>query len=136
MDSKFVKYAKEDIEGIKTMYESVMTFASHGLFFRTGKIVGRRIAEHALKEREYFDKVADALRSEGWVDHISFDNSEIRTRGSIETHHGEECTCHMLRGIIASVYEMKGAEKPYCREVDCESKGAKECVFLIDHEVV
>ena len=38
-----IKLRREELVEIKRLYETVMTFASHGMFYRSGRIIGDRL---------------------------------------------------------------------------------------------
>jgi predicted hydrocarbon binding protein len=131
-DDRFLRYSAEELVEIKKLYESVMSHAAHGMFFRTGKILGGRVARGAGNGKDFFVGVATALRKEGWVDVIEFNGHEVVVKGSIEARAGEGPSCHMLRGIITRLYE-NGSERPArCVEVECVGAGAKRCLFKVE----
>ena len=124
-----IKLRKEELVEIKRLYETVMTFASHGMFYRSGRIMGDRIVRTTGTD---LPKVREALLREGWATDISFEGDTIVVSGSIE----DSPTCHMLRGILAKVYEERTGKDVYCHERKCLSKGDDKCVFVIDTEVL
>jgi predicted hydrocarbon binding protein len=136
-DIRAIKYTKEELMEIKKLYESLMTVASHGLFFRTGQIMGARISKMALKDKQnYFERVGKLIVEEDWAKEVKFTPNNVVVKGSIEVAHGKGHTCHMLRGVIAKIYEEKLGKKVYCHEVECESAGDEKCKFEIDTGVV
>lgn len=128
-----IRLRKEELVEIKKLYETVMTFASHGMFYRSGRIVGDRLIRHATSD---LVKIREALIKEGWVSDISFEGDTISAVGSIETSNADTPTCHMLRGILAKVFEERTGKDVYCHERRCVSKGDDKCVFVIDTEVL
>src|SRR4030067_3687650 len=110
-----------------------MTFASHGMFYRSGRIMGDRLIRHSGSD---LVKVREALIREGWVTDISFEGDTISIIGSIEAANADTPTCHMLRGIIAKVFEERTGKDVYCHERKCVSKGDDKCVFVIATEVL
>lgn len=128
-----IKLRREELVEIKRLYETVMTFASHGMFYRSGRIVGDRLIRAASTE---LLRVKEALIKEGWVTDISFEGDTITVAGSIEASNSDSPTCHMLRGILAKVFEERTGKDVYCHERKCVSKGDDKCVFVIDTEVL
>ncbi len=133
---RYLKYRKEEIMEVKNLYESVMTFASQGLFYRTGRIMGARIARMCNKD---MDSMLTMLIDEGWATDIRFEDSKIVVRDSIEASESsgtDEPTCHMLRGALTEIYAAATGKKAYCHEIECISTGADKCVFEFDEEVL
>jgi len=128
-----IKLRKEELVEIKKLYETVMTFASHGMFYRSGRIMGNKLVRHAGTE---LPRVKDVLIKEGWVTDINFEGDTISVTGSIEASNSDSPTCHMLRGILAKVFEERSGKDVYCHERKCISKGDDKCVFVIDTEVL
>jgi predicted hydrocarbon binding protein len=131
-EARFLKYRRGDISIIRRLQESVMHDAAHGLLFRTGMAVGSRIARNARPyKQQYFEAAKRMLVDEGWAKDIQFQNDTITVTSSIETEKGARNTCHMLRGVIAKVYEGYFGKLMTCTEVDCESIGKPKCVFRV-----
>ena len=128
-----IRMRKEELVEIKRLYETVMTFASHGMFYRSGRIMGGRLIRAAGTD---LNKVKDALIREGWATDVSFEGDTISIYGSIEASNSDSPTCHMLRGILAKVFEERTGKDVYCHERKCVSKGDDKCVFVIDTEVL
>jgi len=128
-----IKLRRDELVEIKKLFETVMTFASHGMFYRSGRIVGDRLIRSTGTE---LGRVREALIREGWVTDISFEGDTITAVGSIETSNSDSPTCHMLRGILAKVFEDRTGKDVYCHERKCVSKGDDKCVFVIDTEVL
>ncbi|MFH0815472.1 MAG: V4R domain-containing protein [Methanobacteriota archaeon] len=129
---RYLRYSKGELGDIKKLYESVMSFAAHGMFFRTGKIMGKRIAGESKHAKDYFGSAASALKEEGWAEVVEFDGAEVVVKGSIESRNGAAPSCHLLRGVITCLYEEKTGASVSCAEVECESSGAPRCLFKID----
>lgn len=128
-----IKLRREELVEIKRLYETVMTFASHGMFYRSGRIMGDRLLRSAGTD---LGRVKEAFIKEGWVTDISFEGDTITATGSIEASNADAPTCHMLRGILAKVFEERTGKDVYCHERKCVSKGDDKCVFVIDTEVL
>jgi len=104
----------------------------HGLFYREGAIIGKEIAFHANNDREsYFDSVKSMLEEKGWGDSFEFNGDKIGVDGSIEADSASMPTCHRLRGILKSVYEIYEKAPAECTEIECTSAGGDRCVFEI-----
>lgn len=128
-----VKLRREELVEIKRLYETVMTFASHGMFYRSGRIIGDRIIRTSGTE---LLRLKETLAREGWVGDISFEGDTITVVGSIEASNADSPTCHILRGILAKIFEERSGKDVYCHERKCVSKGDDRCVFIIDTEVL
>jgi predicted hydrocarbon binding protein len=128
-----IKLRKDELVEIKKLFETVMTFASHGMFYRSGRIMGGRLIRTTGTD---LGKVKDALIKEGWAADVSFEGDTISVVGSIEASNSDSPTCHMLRGILAKVFEERTGKDVYCHERKCVSKGDDKCVFIIDTEVM
>ena len=128
-----IKLRREELVEIKRLYETVMTFASHGMFYRSGRIVGDRLIRTSGTD---LLRVKEALVKEGWVTDIAFEGDTITVTGSIEVSNSDSPTCHMLRGLLAKVFEERTGKDVYCHERKCVSKGDDKCVFVIDTEVL
>ena len=132
---RFVKYSKVELGEVKVLYESVMSVAAHGMFFRTGRILGKRIAEEAKRSDDYFAAAGKLMVEEGWMEKVEFNGLSVKVKGSIESGKSPSPTCHMLRGVITRLYEEKDGTGVYCQETECESTGASGCTFKITKEV-
>jgi len=128
-----VKLRREELVEIKRLYETVMTFASHGMFYRSGRIIGDRIIRTSGTD---LVRLKETLSKEGWVADITFEGDTITVVGSIEASNSDSPTCHMLRGILAKIFEERSGKDVYCHERRCVSKGDDKCVFIIDTEVL
>jgi len=128
-----IRLRREELVEIKRLYETVMTFASHGMFYRSGRIIGDRLIRNSGTD---LVKMREALLREGWVTDIAFEGDTVSVTGSIEASNSDTPTCHMLRGILAKVYEERTGKDVYCHERKCVSKGDDKCVFVIDTEVL
>jgi len=133
-DSRFVKYRRGDISAIRRLEESFMHDAAYGLLFRAGQAIGSRVARNARPyKQQYFEAARRILVDEGWVRDIQFQNDLITSTGSIETDKAAGGnTCHMLRGIVAKVYEGYFGKLMNCIEVECESSGKARCIFKVN----
>lgn len=129
---RFVRISQTEIEKIRILYESVMSKASHGLFYREGNTLGKEIAEMASEEKEKFlETCARLIKGRGWADEIAFDDYTVIAKGSIEGATAEEPTCHRLRGIIRAIMEHEYSTKLICVEEKCMSVGDPYCEFTL-----
>ncbi len=130
---RYVKISQRELENIKKLYESVMSNACHGLFYKEGSVFGAEIAAAAIEDMDNFFEIAKkVLKERNWVEDITFKKNKITVKGSIEVSKGELATCHRLRGILRHLTEVYRAERIYCVEKKCESMGDKACVFHIE----
>lgn len=128
-----IKLRKEELVEIKKLYETVMTFASHGMFYRSGRIMGERMVRTTGTD---LAKIREQIIREGWASDIVFEGDTITVSSSIEVSNSDSPTCHMLRGVLAKVFEERTGKDVYCHERKCASKGDEQCVFVIDTEVL
>jgi len=128
-----IRLRKEELVEIKKLYETVMTFASHGMFYRSGRIMGERLIRVVGTD---LSRLRDALIKEGWATEVIFEGDTVTVTGSIEVSNSDSPTCHMLRGILAKLFEERTGKDVYCHERKCVSKGDEKCVFVIDTEVL
>jgi predicted hydrocarbon binding protein len=128
-----IRLRKEELVEIKKLYETVMTFASHGMFYRSGRIMGDRLIRVVGTD---LNRLREALIKEGWATDIIFEGDTVTVTGSIEVSNSDSPTCHMLRGILAKLFEERTGKDVYCHERKCVSKGDEKCVFVIDTEVL
>ncbi len=125
-----IKFSKEELIKIKEVYQGIMSYASIGLFFRSGEIIGDIISRDVPRDT-YFEKIGEILKEKGWVESIEFGENEVKVKGSAEVHESTGPTCHMLRGIIRKVYERYYGTIVNVDEEKCESKGDPYCLFVI-----
>jgi predicted hydrocarbon binding protein len=130
---RFVRISQKELENIRQLYESVMSHASHGLFYREGETLGREIAEIAGAEPDTFLETAGRLiKGRGWVDEIKFTDARVIAKGSFESSkNAQEATCHRLRGMIHIIMERHTGKKLLCLEDKCLSLGDAQCEFTL-----
>ena len=128
-----IKLRKDELVEIKRLYETVMTFASHGMFYRSGRVIGARVVKASGSD---FSKVRETLIREGWVTDIDFNGDVVIVTGSVEASPSDTPSCHFLRGILAKIFEERTGKDVYCHERKCLSKGDDKCEFVIDLEVL
>jgi len=128
-----VKLRRDELIATKKLYETVMTFAAHGLFYRSGRLIGERIAKQVGNDIELLKA---HLIDEGWALDVDFEGDTVIVKGSAEATQSDVPTCHMLRGLLSKFFEEKTGRDVYCHERSCQSKGDEYCVFSLDTEVV
>jgi predicted hydrocarbon binding protein len=128
-----VKLDQDELRQIKELYEGVMSHACHGLFFKEGSVLGAPMAEAALKDRaHYYERAAQELKERGWVTEVTFSETEVAVKGSIEVSPSDIPTCHRLRGILREFYERFKGGRVKCTEEMCASTGQPECRFHVE----
>ena len=128
--ARFVKISQPEFDSVRKLYESVMSYACHGLFFREGIALADAIVQEIEPGEELLAGARKVLVARGWVEEIAFGDGQARVQGSIEVSPGSGAeTCHRLRGIISRLFEVATKKRVRFAEVECVSAGAKECVF-------
>ena len=128
--ARFVKISQGEFTSVRKLYESVMSYACHGLFFREGGALADEIAREVEEGEDLLPSARKILIARGWVEDVTFTDGGARVRGSIESSPGSEAeTCHRLRGLLSRLTEIATKERSRLSEVECASTGAKECVF-------
>ncbi len=125
-----VKLTKEEILGIKDVHRQIMSYASVGLFYKSGEAIGREMADKVRREN-YFAELRDILKERGWVEEIEFGEELVKVKGSIEVEKSKVPTCDILRGIIRGIYETYYGIIVKVDEIKCESLGDEFCVFKV-----
>ena len=142
MPTRTVRISREELLEIRKIYESVMSYACYGLFYREGEILGKEMASIAMKSSggdkdKYFEVASNLLAGRGWVEKAEFSEDKVTVEGSIEVEEGKGMpTCHILKGIIKSIYGQFYNEAFSCEEVECVSKGDERCVFKLERKGV
>ena len=130
---RYVKLNQSDLHRIQELYEGVMSHACHGLFFKEGSVIGSDMAQEALKDRPHFyERAGQALKERGWIEDVTFSDTEVIVKGSIEVSPSDIPTCHRLRGILREFYERFKGGRVKCTEEMCASTGNAECRFRIE----
>jgi len=127
--ARLVQLSQAELDSIRRLYESVMSYACHGLFFREGM----SLADEMLKSIGPADPLEAGrtmIVERGWAEDVLFTERGARVRGSIEVSPGSEGeTCHRLRGILSKLLETQRKQRVRLAEVECVSTGGRECVF-------
>lgn len=127
--ARLVRLSQEELDAIRRLYESVMSYACHGLFFREGMALGDEMLK-AKPGADPLDAGKAMLLERGWAEDVLFTERGARVRGSVEVSPGSEAeTCHRIRGILSKLLETKRRARVRLAEVECASTGARECVF-------
>ncbi|MEM2839641.1 MAG: V4R domain-containing protein [Thermoplasmata archaeon] len=133
---RFVKLSQREYKQIRKLYESVMSQACYGLFYREGMILGDEMALIAQQEsEEYFEVCAKLLKAKGWVEDVKFEDGIVTVTGSIESLEPDtvgKVSCHRMRGILKKIYEGHRHKQLHCEEIECVAKGDKQCVFKLE----
>ncbi len=128
--ARLVRISQEELDSVRKLYESVMSYACHGLFFREGMVLADQLVKGLGPNQDPLAAGRQMIVDRGWAEDVAFTDSGARVRGSIEVSPGSEMeTCHRLRGILSKVLEAKAKQRIRLNEVECVSTGAKECVF-------
>ena len=130
---RFIRISQEEMHKIRRLYESVMSHACHGLFYREGEALGKEIVKMANEDKENFLETAGRLiKGRGWVDEIGFMDDRIIAKGSFEGKEGlESPSCHRLRGMVHAILEEHTGKKLVCLEEKCVSIGDPYCEFIV-----
>ncbi len=130
---KFVRISQMEFEKIRGLYESVMSHACYGLFFREGFAFGEIIAKIAKTDgSDYYTTAGRLIKGRGWIESIEFDGYNVTTTGSIEASSKVgDVTCHRVRGMLKAIYEAETGKKLACFEDECVSLGAEACKFRL-----
>lgn len=127
---RFAKISQEELASARRLYESVMSYACHGLFFREGMALADEFLKGMPPGQDPLAAGKAMLVERGWAEDVLFTQTGARVRGSIEVSAGSEMeTCHRLRGILSKILESKAKRRVRLQEVECVSTGARECTF-------
>jgi predicted hydrocarbon binding protein len=128
--ARLVRISQQEIDSVRKLYESVMSYACHGLFFREGMVLAEELLKSAGSDRDPLTLAKQLIVERGWAEDILFTETGARVRGSIEVAAGSDMeTCHRLRGLLSKALETKSKQRVRLNEVECVSTGARECVF-------
>ena|SRR2546422_1206352 len=127
---RYVRLSQDEFSSVRKLYESVMAYACHGLFFREGQSIADGVAKEVERGEDLLAGARRVLIARGWVEDIQFSPGEAHVRGSIEVSPGSEAeTCHRLRGMLTRLMELQAKSRMKLAEVECESTGYVECLF-------
>lgn len=130
---RYVRISQDEFGAVRKLYESVMAYACHGLFFREGQSIAEGVSKEVEGGEDLLVGSRRVLIARGWVVDVSFDRGQVRARGSIEVSPGSESeTCHRLRGILSRLYELHTKGKVKLTEIECESTGNQACLFRLE----
>ena len=128
--ARLVRISQQEIDSVRKLYESVMSYACHGLFFREGMVLAEELLKSAGSDKDPLALAKKLIVERGWAEDILFTDNGARVRGSIEASTGSDMeTCHRLRGLLSKALEAKSKQRVRLNEVECVSTGARECVF-------
>src|SRR3989449_9037573 len=95
---RYVRLSQDEFSSVRKLYESVMAYACHGLFFREGQSIADGIAKEVERGEDLLAGSRRVLIARGWVEDVQFSGGKARVRGSIEGAPGRAAeTCHPLR---------------------------------------
>ncbi len=127
---RYVKVSQDEFAAVRKLYEGVMAYACHGLFFREGQSIADGVVKEVERGEDLLAGARRVLIARGWVEDIQFRRGEAQARGSIEVTPGSESeTCHRLRGIVTRLFEVQSKARVRVTEVECESTGSSACLF-------
>jgi len=127
---RLVKISQQELDAVRKLYESVMSYACHGLFFREGMVLGEEITKSLALGQDPLEVGKKMVLERGWAEDILFTETGARVRGSIEVSQGAEMeTCHRIRGLLSKLLEAKTKQRVRLTEAECVSTGGRECVF-------
>ena len=128
--ARVVKLSQQELDSVRKLYESVMSYACHGLFFREGMVLAEEVTKNLALGEDPLEAGKRVVLERGWAEDLAFTESGARVRGSIEAMPGSEMeTCHRLRGILSKLLEAKTKQRVRLAEIECVSTGGRECVF-------
>jgi len=128
--ARFVKVSQQELDSVRKLYESVMSYACHGLFFREGMVLAEEVTKNLSLGQDPLEAGKTVILERGWAEDVLFTDTGARVQGSVEAMPGAEMeTCHRLRGILSKLLEAKTKHRVRLAEVECVSTGARECVF-------
>ncbi len=127
---RFTKLSKKNIQEINAYFKSIMSNAHEGVFYRTGKVIGKDLKD--IVDEADNDRLEKIIKARGWVDKIDLDDDTAVVEGSIEVDEDMDSpTCHMLRGIICGIQPDEPGVMIEVEEEECESLGDEHCKFNI-----
>ena len=127
---RFIKLSKKNVQEINSYFQSIMSNAHEGVFYRAGKVIGKDLKD--IVDEADKDRLEKIIKARGWVDSIDLDNEVAVVEGSIEVNEElDSPTCHMLRGIICGIQPEEPGMMIEVEEVKCESVGDDHCEFKI-----
>ena len=128
--ARVVQISQQELDSVRKLYESVMSYACHGLFFREGMVLADEMLRANGAGEDPLVLVKRLLVERGWVEDVLFTERGARVQGSVEAIPGAQTeTCHRLRGILSKALEAKAKQRVRLNEVECVSTGGRECVF-------
>jgi len=128
--TRVVSLSQQELDSVRKLYESVMSYACHGLFFREGMVIAEEVTRNLPLGEDPLEAGGRIILERGWAEDVSFTESGARVSGSIEAMPGSEMeTCHRLRGILSKLLEAKLKHRVRLAEIECVSTGGRECVF-------
>ena len=133
MPMRYVRISQDEFAAVRKLYEGVMAYACHGLFFREGVSIMDGIARELGSHEDVLEAGRRSVINRGWAEEIEFSGDQVRVRASIEVSPGSETeTCHRMRGILTRMIEMRTKDRVKLTETECESTGSQRCLFRME----
>jgi len=127
---RYVRVSQNEFASVRKLYESVMSYACHGQFFREGVALADESVHENQAGPHLLSPDTQHQVSRGRDQDTMFTETGARVRGSTEASPAAQIqTCHRLRGILSRLVELSTRRRLRFSEVECMSAGASECVF-------
>src|SRR5256712_4660903 len=99
--ARFVKVSQQELDSVRKLYESVMSYACHGLFFREGMVLAEEVTKSLALGEDPLDVGKKVILERGWAEEVSFTASGARQRGAIAAMPGGYVEpWHRVRAIV------------------------------------
>src|SRR5438093_1250428 len=85
---RYVRVSQNEFASVRKLYESVMSYACHGLFFREGVALADEIVHEIEAGEDLLSTARKMLISRGWVEDIMFTETGARVRGCLDAAPG------------------------------------------------
>lgn len=133
---RYIPISQEELLKIKGLHESILSTASHGLFYSVGRIFGMDMVCKIKDRDRFFEEASNILTKRNFVEDISFDDKKVTVGGSIEVREADRPSCDILRGILVILYNERYGKQLYCEETQCASSGVDKCIFEMKEDVI
>src|SRR5437879_10410545 len=81
--ARSVNVSQQELDSVRKLYESVMAYACHGLFFREGMVLAEEVTKSLALGEDPLDVGKKGILERGWAEGDSFNDSGARLRGRI-----------------------------------------------------
>ena len=75
---RYVKVSQDEFASVRKLYESVMAYACHGLFFREGQSIADGVAKEVERGEDLFVGARRGLIARGWIRDVPSCRAEPR----------------------------------------------------------